>query len=559
MGLFASEVMPFCRVLTLVVVWGGLFSALSPAEAQEAGKPLLPPAQQLLDDADRLSNMPKVFVKGFRFEGNSDAVFTDAQLLDVLSDYVDQDLTHTQLMEARRLLTQHYVSAGYINSGAVLPDQKVADGIITFKIVEGRLGKIDLTGANRLREDRLKRQIARGAGEPLNVVSLRETMELLRLGPNLERVNAQLKPGADPGESLLDVEIEESDPLQVAVRFSNDRSPSVGSEQVKLLVTHQNVSGLGDSLSFQYGIINNGVEDAEFAEDDDISLQYVRPINDADTTLILGFARTSTLLIEDTFVGLDIDSESQTLTVGLRHPVRRTLNSEFALSLTGEVKSNETSLLGTPFSFSPGAVNGESNVTALRFGQEWTNRNQSRVIAARSTFNFGLQILDATEHGSLPDSGFFAWVGQVQYLRRLGESSNQLVLRVNTQLANDALLSLEQFAIGGVNTVRGYRENEIVRDNGAVASAELRLPLILTDSGKPVLQLAPFLDFGYGWNTHTPHREADIGSGGLGLLLNVDDRVNLQTYWGMPFRNFSNPDHDLQDEGFHFNVVVNLR
>ena len=61
----------------------------------------------------------------------------------------------------------------------------------------------------------------------------------------------------------------------------------------------------------------------------------------------------------------------------------------------------------------------------------------------------------------------------------MGWRESHLILRASTQLASDALLAMEKFVVGGHATVRGYRENQFVRDNGFAASAELRFPLFV--------------------------------------------------------------------------------
>ena len=70
----------------------------------------------------------------------------------------------------------------------------------------------------------------------------------------------------------------------------------------------------------------------------------------------------------------------------------------------------------------------------------------------------------------------------------------------HAQISADPLLSIERFAIGGRDTVRGYRENQLVRDSGVVASAELRIPLWRDSLRRPLLELVPFMDYGTGWN-----------------------------------------------------------
>jgi len=135
-------------------------------------------------------------------------------------------------------------------------------------------------------------------------------------------------------------------------------------------------------------------------------------------------------------------------------------------------------------------------------------RDSQRVLAARSELGFGLPGLNATERDNdLPDGQFVRWRGQFQWLQSLPFWSAESLLRLNMQLSNDNLLSMNQFALGGVNTIRGYRENILVRDNGFVASLEAHIPL--AQFGLPgvkeatfdnQIQVVPFIDYGYARN-----------------------------------------------------------
>jgi hemolysin activation/secretion protein len=114
---------------------------------------------------------------------------------------------------------------------------------------------------------------------------------------------------------------------------------------------------------------------------------------------------------------------------------------------------------------------------------------------------------------------------------------------------------MEQFAVGGVNTVRGYPENQLVRDNALTSSIELHIPLIRRGSDESILELVPFFDAGYAWN-HIDEPESElISSAGLGLLFHPNQHIHAEVYWGHPFKSFESDDNDLQDMGFHFNIT----
>ncbi len=224
--------------------------------------------------------------------------------------------------------------------------------------------------------------------------------------------------------------------------------------------------------------------------------------------------------------------------------------------------------LDSKFSFSEGPINGVSNVTVLRFLNEWVDRSSNQVLALRSTLSWGIDAFGATNNnGNIADGRFFAWLGQFQWVRRLWDTDNQVLIRTDVQLTPDPLLPLEKFAIGGANSVRGYRENQLVRDNGAVASIEFRFPVFTLPipgiSRGPAdgrVQFATFYDFGWSKNENGASPDPrTISSAGIGLRWDPHQKIHAQVYWGIPFRNVDEGgEHSLQDSGIHFLLNMQL-
>jgi hemolysin activation/secretion protein len=231
-----------------------------------------------------------------------------------------------------------------------------------------------------------------------------------------------------------------------------------------------------------------------------------------------------------------------------------------ALGLTFSLEENETSLQGDPFPLSQGANNeGETRASVLRFFQEWTRRGRSDVILARSQFNLGIGAFDATINSEEPDSRFFAWRGQGQWLRLLAPDT-LLLLRSDIQLSTTSLIPMEQFGIGGFYTVRGYRQDALVTDNGIVASAEVRLPIARVPKIQGVLQLTPFLDFGVGWNTdgEVPFDQNTLVGTGLGLLWQSGNNLTARFDWGIPLVDIESRDLTWQENGLYFSLQWNF-
>jgi hemolysin activation/secretion protein len=155
-------------------------------------------------------------------------------------------------------------------------------------------------------------------------------------------------------------------------------------------------------------------------------------------------------------------------------------------------------------------------------------------------------------NSNAPDSRFVSWQGQGRWLKQLA-SNTDLIVQGRIQLADRSLVSFEQLAIGGQNTVRGYRQDALLADNGAFTSVELQLPL--TNSGGNVFQVAPFIDAGTVWNNSGSGgaNGSTLLSTGLGLQWRTNN-FHARIDWGIPLLNVSPRRNSLQDNGLYFSV-----
>ena len=519
-----------------------------PTETAPSSKIVLP-APEEAPGPDRLSSEVRVFVKRIKVSGNT--IFSQAELAAVAAPYEGRELDSDALESLRRDLTLYYVTRGYVNSGAVIPDQEVTNGTVEIRIIEGRLTKIEVSGNSRLRDNYIKKRLRVGNEGVLVLRQLQDRIQLLHQDRLVKRINAELRPGLAPGEGVLRVQVEEDWPYELGFSFSNSRSTSVGELYGQLHAATWNLTGFGDSLSVQYGI-TEGLDDAV--------VYYAAPLSAHDTRLELYYDRSSSNVVEEPFDAIDIASETETYGVSLSHPMYRTPERQLLGAMVLEKRRSETFLLGIPFSFSPGTRDGRSDVTALRFVQEWVDRRTDQVLALRSTFSIGIDVFGATTNGGdLPDGRFFAWLGQAQWARRLWDG--QVLIRSDLQWSADPLLPVEKFGVGGATSVRGYRENALVRDNAWVASVEFRYPVTRLPIPKlslgpedGIVQLAPFFDFGWTDNVDASTPEPrTLSSVGMGLRWDPHPKFHGELYWGYALKDLDTGDEgSLQDSGIHF-------
>ena len=489
----------------------------------------------------------KVMLERVAFSGHS--VFDEDVLQNIAKPYLNRVIDVGDLEELRYQITQHYVKNGYVNSGAIIPPQTLKDNSLDIQIVEGRLSTINIDGNGWLHPDYIRKRLM--DDKPFNTQAFQDRYLQLLNDPLIERLNGELKPLPRLGQSALDLHVTRARPYQLALHFNNYNPPSIGAEQLQAEAWVRNLTRWGDKFDFRFDISDGS---AIYAGG------MIMPLNAYGTLFDFHFETGRSSVIEEPLNTVNINSHVTNFNWTLSHPFYQTADQNLTFGISVASRFNQTGLLNEPsFPFIPGLSDGRSKVFALRFLQEYSGRFENHVFAARSTFSAGLGgVFGSTvqDDSKGPDSRYFAWLGQLQYAWKVLDNGANLSLRGNLQLSDQALLPQERIAVGGVYSVRGYRENELVRDNGYSASIEFHYPLFMMhEAFAGQLTVFPFMDFGAGWNSRD---NADyIHAIGIGMSWQAFKHIKADFYYAHDLQQAVTKDsHDLQDDGIFFNVSL---
>jgi hemolysin activation/secretion protein len=489
---------------------------------------------------------PEFDVRGFAFEGNR--VIATSALDAVAAPYKGRALSAAEIEDLRERLSRYYVERGYISSGALLDPDFFRDGVVHYRIVEGRLDEVRARGLGRLNE-RYVRERLPAPDRPLNVNDLQERFQMLLADPLFSQINARLQPGAAPGSAVLDMDVVRARPYDIAIYTNNYQPPSIGAEAVGVTGVVRNLTGLGDALdaTLQHSWDKGG----RYGLGWNLPVRY-------GTDLHLRVDRGESSVLEEPVASLGVDSVVDNYEVGIQHALRDTPRQRIALGLAYNYRDNPTELLGQPFSFVPGENTGTSIVRAWRFDQTLIQRWERQTLALRSTISSGSTNVnpDTAPADVVPARNYLTWLVQAQFAYRVLPNGASVVARGNLQWTDDRLVPLERIAIGGVSTVRGYPENTLVRDQGYSASLELRYPVYERPAERLRLTVIPFFDYGEAWNKGEPRQ--NLASIGLGL--NLEWRgLFAELYYGHRLEELpGETSGNIQNKGVHFQVRYNL-
>lgn len=533
----------------------------TPLKPQE--KPFKIPSTEKTLPAEEIPDIPGEFTfESFEFVGGT--VFSKEELKAATAEFIGKPITFPQLLQAVNKITELYLQQGYITSGAYIPEQELESDSLKIQIVESSLSEINVNIIqSRLRKKYIRDRILRATSTPLNINNLQEALQLLQLNPLVKSINAELASGNKKGTNILDINVNGEKTFGFQTILNNNRNPSVGSFQRGIEISEDNLFGLGDGLSLEY-LNTDG--------SDEFEVGYTLPINARDGTLGFNFRNIDSEIVEDPFDELDIEINSRDFDFTYRQPViqRATEEStqELALSLTASRRESDSQLLGNNFPISLGAnQEGETRLSVVRLAQEWKQRSRQTFLAARSQFSLGVDAFDATTNdNNEPDGEFLAWRGQLLWLRLLETPKNNsqigtsLLVKSDFQLATDSLVSLENFGLGGQESVRGYRQDALLSDSGFFASAELRIPIVEVSQVQGSLQITPFIDLGTAWNIDRadPDTSTLVGTG-VGLLWQQGDNLRARLDWGIPLTDIDSRDNTWQENGVYFQLNYDFK
>jgi hemolysin activation/secretion protein len=560
------------KILSLLVAISGISAIVTislPLRAQTAtdtnnpftqSTPLaqiLPPQPSITPSCNNETPDPRksVVVRKVEILDNANREISRSDWAQLTQPAIGKTISIGELGKIADRLTQTYLDRGEITSRVILC--KTKEGLITFYSIEGSLEQVNITGLVKLDPNYVRSRLALATDTPLNANKLEDQLRLLRADPLFSNVEASLQAGSGLGKSILNVRVTEANPLKIDVTTDNYSSPSVGGERIGTSIDYRNIVGQGDSASLVYNhALSSGTDFFDFT--------YKIPVNPMQGTLQARIAPSSNQITIPPFQNSGFRGRSQFYELSYRQPLIRNPREEFALSWGLALQTGETFTGNTPTPLSFGADGqGVSKATVLKFGQDYVSREETGAWGARSLLNFGVGIFGATINPQpTPDGRFFSWQGQLQRSQVL-DSNQLLVAQLDAQLASKPLLSIDQFAIGGGQSVRGFRQNVRSADNGIRLSVEDRITIQRDAAGTQTLALAPFIDTGLVWNqannpdTQFPSQNFLAGIG-LGVIWQPTSQWNIRVDYGLPLVNLQDRGTNIQDSGFYFSLNYKL-
>ncbi len=513
----------------------------------DPGSNLAPAAGSATDKA----NSPLLHVERIVFRGNR--ALPSSALRAVAAPFLGRDLTAAQIEDLRGALTHRYTEHGYITSSVVLdPDAPFHDGVLSFLVIEGRIKEIRVQGASGLRPsyvaDRMRAQDA-----VLNTDELRARLQRLSEDPLFARVSSSVEPVPDSPDAILDVNVQRARPYSLAVALNNYRPPSIGEKAYDISGQVRNLTGLGDVIDADLS------GPLEFSGGIGYAMGWQIPFGHGGNTASLSAVRINTVYPAQPQSTQDISSTVERqefkLTRSLWDSPRQQINLSASVANEQESTGDYASVLGLVLN------QGSMRSLTARLMPEYSYRSPQQYLNLRFTV-LHADLRDLPPQSIFyapPDQNYFVWTGQLHDLWRFAHAPFEIESRATLQRTNSQISDLHALEIGGINSVRGYQEDEVLVSNVENVNLDFRwLALREPSARRPGATFGTFFDWAGGHDAGQP--SDTFSSYGLTFRLKWL-HVEADFAYGLRLIHpaFVDAQHgSWQDHGIHVQLVATL-
>jgi hemolysin activation/secretion protein len=451
----------------------------------------------------------------------NESAFIDAGRLEAIAaDYTARAVRFADLNEMIGRINRIYAERGIVSARALIPPQTVEGGVLRVRLVEGRLGALEIDGNERTRRGFIAGHVPVAQGEVVDVPALREALTWLNRTSEL-RAGAALRPGAEPGET--DVVLRMEEPSRYSAQVFTDNSGSESTGEYRGGATFQVYAPLGiDDRFTAYAVGSEGAEN--------LYLAYRFPFNNRGGRIDLSWSGGDIEVIDGAFEQLDITGSSTSYDLNLTQPLLRGDELWADVSAGAGRSDSSTDIAGAPLS--------DFEVTRYTLGL------QLRGFGDHSLWSLRQDLADAEVENIFGESSdYLLWNGSGRYRQALGERWAVQFAGAWQYADEKTVPSPLLFEVGGVTTVRGYPEGAVAGARGYTAGLEGRY------RWREGVEPYAFLDYGR-IEDISPDSE-NLGSVGFGLSWRYSDSLNAEVAYGRTLEDVL-PDQD--DGRVHFRL-----
>jgi len=411
-------------------------------------------------------------------------------LQEVLLPFAGQCIGVTGLRRIAEALDAMLIESGFATTRVSLPAQNLGAGKVSVHLHVGRVSEIR---TERQSQSPNEKNISSddawgtwwnafplGAGDILNIRDLEQGVEQMQRLPS-QSISTRIEPGAAPDTSVVVIERRTrdfSDRLRGGITLDNSGSKSLGRAQLSTYLTVDNPLGLNDVLSLSAS--TNAESPGADHRSQSLSGSYSIPFGYTTATLSKSHSRFAQI-VQGTTVRFLSSGESSSDDFRLHHTMLRTSSAKFGLyaALSSRkansflddveliVQRRRTTNVETGITYRQLIGNASFDLeVGYRRGMPWRRAQEDFPAGVANGLTLRPKIWTVSAGYSQPF--------------KLGAQSFHYNAALRAQHTGNTTLSVDQMAIGGRYSVRGFDGDAVLlAENGFSLRNDFFMPVKL--------------------------------------------------------------------------------
>ncbi len=407
-------------------------------------------------------------------------VFEPSVLEEKFTPWIGQEVTFQDLLRIASEVTELYKQNGYVTTRAIVPPQEVRNGVVRIQVIEGKISDLVIRGNKHVKDGFIQARLTQKEGEVFHLKTLEQDIVSLNGSSLMDSVRATLKPGDQNGTSILELDVKDHFPIHLHLNFDNQGREQIGLYRRGATLIHENFFGFGDTLAVNvnkasglisaFGQYRAPLGSKGFALNTSYGYSQVDFAIQEPVYKVVSDPLPREILVSD---DIDVRGETHRYSGGMEFPILESKREGQYWKINGDVSATWVDTMiyveNVPLSKYP-PYEPLDFVQTLSSGINISEQDRWGRTGARLSMTNGIGWLGG-------NTAFLKLNGDVTRVHNLGHGLIG-ILRAQTQLSPGRLPGIEQMQLGGANSVRGFREGQLIADNGYFLSGEVRFPLI---------------------------------------------------------------------------------
>ncbi|MFW6001354.1 MAG: ShlB/FhaC/HecB family hemolysin secretion/activation protein [Halanaerobium sp.] len=453
---------------------------------------------------------------------NPSSILSEDELKEIIKNYEEKEVSISDLQEMVKEINQLYSEEGYITAKAILPQQRVNNGIIKVELIEGYIDKLILEGNSDTKDSYILNRMAVKSGDFLNVNTLEDDLFYFNATNDL-MLRVELEAGEEYKSSNVIILAEESPKYRFSVFADNRGRQDTGEYRGGFSFSNQSLFGYRDQLGLSYFFTEGS---------DGGTLSYNFPISRKNSRVYLNYSDNTSEVIAGEYRTVNIGGSYNEISLGISSPIKVRAGEKKEAALEYKKKESENTFSDIQLK-STDIENLILNLSRQKASVRSSSSRYHRLVYGTADFNTGFFKNEREADEFLKYNYFFQW-------QKSFKQNDLFSFKTYLQFTADELLPIaEQISLGGGNSIRGYKEGYAAGDQGGYFSLQYKIPV------NKRVSYYRFFDLGfvlpYKGNEENIDQEDYLFSTGLGINFNLKYSTAAEIVLGIPLEKDEDP------------------